>query len=219
MSFISLAELRQDEAGLRAITRLLLAESGRDAQHRLIWTLFGDEPCARRDFLFREIGEGRYLIVSQRRPHAASEVWRVETKPYAPVFLEGTRCHFQLRANPVTAVRRSFGRRGRRRDVMGLAGVSQPAARNAAALAWLVARAETIGAGLQAEECEIAEVRTLLVGPGVGRLRAVDFRGLLTVTDPARLHAAAIAGIGRAKAYGCGLLLLRPLAPDVGPAR
>ncbi|MCP2292049.1 type I-E CRISPR-associated protein Cas6/Cse3/CasE [Nocardia amikacinitolerans] len=41
-------------------------------------------------------------------------------------------------------------------------------------------------------------------------LSTATFEGTLQVTDPQRLRAALIGGIGRAKGYGCGLLTLAP---------
>ena len=38
------------------------------------------------------------------------------------------------------------------------------------------------------------------------------FDGRLTVTDPEALRQALTSGIGRAKAYGCGLMTLAPVA-------
>jgi CRISPR system Cascade subunit CasE len=38
------------------------------------------------------------------------------------------------------------------------------------------------------------------------------YDGILTVTDPALLRRALCHGVGRAKAYGCGLLTLAPVS-------
>jgi CRISPR system Cascade subunit CasE len=43
---------------------------------------------------------------------------------------------------------------------------------------------------------------------GQMRIGVLDFDGVLTVTDPQRFLAALAAGFGRAKAYGCGLMLI-----------
>ena len=43
---------------------------------------------------------------------------------------------------------------------------------------------------------------------GEMRIAVLDFDGVLTVTDPQRLLTALAAGFGRAKAYGCGLMLI-----------
>ena len=39
----------------------------------------------------------------------------------------------------------------------------------------------------------------------------IDFAGALTVADPEKLRAALFTGIGRARAYGCGLMLVQRL--------
>jgi CRISPR system Cascade subunit CasE len=43
---------------------------------------------------------------------------------------------------------------------------------------------------------------------GQMRIGVLDFDGVLTVTDPQRFLSALAAGFGRAKAYGCGLMLI-----------
>lgn len=46
--------------------------------------------------------------------------------------------------------------------------------------------------------------------PGDIRFSTFDLEGLLTVEDPALFLAALAHGFGRAKAFGCGLMLIRP---------
>ena len=38
----------------------------------------------------------------------------------------------------------------------------------------------------------------------------IDYEGVLTVADPAKLTAALFTGVGKARSYGCGLMLVRP---------
>ncbi|MCT7353120.1 type I-E CRISPR-associated protein Cas6/Cse3/CasE [Streptomyces sp. 15-116A] len=45
----------------------------------------------------------------------------------------------------------------------------------------------------------------------------VTFEGRLEVTDPAALRRTLTQGVGRARAYGCGLLTLAPLSPATRP--
>jgi CRISPR system Cascade subunit CasE len=40
---------------------------------------------------------------------------------------------------------------------------------------------------------------------------AVEFQGVLTVTDPRQFHDAFLRGIGPAKAFGFGLLVIAPI--------
>ena len=41
---------------------------------------------------------------------------------------------------------------------------------------------------------------------------AVEFEGVLTVTDPAKFHETFTRGIGSAKAFGFGLLVIAPIS-------
>ncbi len=41
---------------------------------------------------------------------------------------------------------------------------------------------------------------------------AVEFQGVLTVTDPAKFHETFTRGIGSAKAFGFGLLVIAPIS-------
>jgi CRISPR system Cascade subunit CasE len=49
-------------------------------------------------------------------------------------------------------------------------------------------------------------------GKGGNRISfsSIDCSGCLTVTDTARFESALMKGVGPAKAFGCGLLLIRP---------
>jgi CRISPR system Cascade subunit CasE len=49
-------------------------------------------------------------------------------------------------------------------------------------------------------------------GAAHGTHSAVEFQGELTVTHPAQLRATVATGIGSAKAFGFGLLVLAPLS-------
>lgn len=48
-------------------------------------------------------------------------------------------------------------------------------------------------------------------------LRRAVFEGILAVTDPGALGSALVNGIGRAKAYGCGLMTLAPVSVSSRP--
>nr|WP_281277565.1 type I-E CRISPR-associated protein Cas6/Cse3/CasE [Hankyongella ginsenosidimutans] len=50
------------------------------------------------------------------------------------------------------------------------------------------------------------------LAPGADPVRfsTIDYEGVARVENPARLQAAMAHGVGRARRYGCGLLLVRP---------
>ncbi len=83
-------------------------------------------------------------------------------------------------------------------------------------VAWLTRRAEALGAHLATttgaptftvQDAGAARGRR---GPSRVVVRQTAFEGTLRVADPAALRQAVINGVGRARAYGCGLLSLLP---------
>jgi len=206
-------------------------------EHQWLWRFFPGDADARRDFLFRrseQTGMARYHVVSARPPVSPGSAWMVQSREYAPRIALGTRLQFELRANPVVRTRR--GGKACRDDVVmaekkrllqarGLdrwadwVEADRPALYDLVAQtcgAWLRRCGERNGFALDDEALRVdayqnhAEKRQL---PRERRLRfsSVDFAGVLTVTDTDRLHEALIHGIGPAKAFGCGLLLVRRL--------
>lgn len=183
-------------------------------------------------FLWRRapVGEGEavwYVLGSE--PRADCAFFHVESKPWRPAFAVGDRLSFDLLVNATVdrMVEPGKGRDGRRRvDVVMDAmvarereGVAEGRAilrREAGAEAmrgWWESQAGRNG--FRAVATELADYRTVPLsarrlgarrGPrlGIGRLT-----GIVEVADPAPfLHRVAI-GFGRAKAFGCGLMLLK----------
>lgn len=220
--WLSRAKLRED-ASVAALARLLVpdAASARPAAaHHLIWSLFADAPERRRDFLWREEAPGRFMTLSTRLPVNVGGLFDLETKPFAPVLASGERLGFTLRANPVVARATGPGRRGKRHDVVmdalhAVARDQRAAARPAAVLtagrAWLARQGEAHG--FQPEsEVAVDGYESVVIPRETGapaKFAVLDISGVLTVEDPARFLAALAAGFGRARAFGCGLMLVR----------
>lgn len=108
---------------------------------------------------------------------------------------------FRLTANPTHR-----GTRNGRKQVFAHVTVAQQTG-------WLLERQQSLGIALEGE----AGPTFTVISRGVKRFRRNDhtvtlgtatFGGLLKVTDADRLRAALTDGIGRAKAYGCGLMTL-----------
>lgn len=220
MSYITQAELRRDSAGQRALADLV---NGRvsDEGHRLIWTLFA-HPKAVRDFVFRRTAAFSYLIVSARPPVDPASLWTLRSKPYAPRLTADDRVRFALRANPTQSRRVESRARGQRVDAITAHAPGQRlsgAAIQAQALAWLLRRERALGVRVDPEALRADNYRRFLVprdGAPPAQLSSIDLEGVLTVEDPIRLARAAREGVGHARAFGCGLLLLRPAAPPPG---
>lgn len=185
-------------------------------------------------------GAPRFYVVSQRPAQTTSAAWRIQSRPYAPAVPVGARLRFELRANPV--VSRSVDGKAKRHDVVMEAKKRLLEARGLTRWSdWIPDRRDPDGnpdprpplyalvqlscadwLGKRADELGfIADADSLVVeayqkqrGGKKGQLQfsTVDFRGNLTVTDAERFARTLQKGIGPAKAFGCGLLLVRPMA-------
>jgi CRISPR system Cascade subunit CasE len=217
------ARLRRDVPA-QALARLLVPddpEARPGAVHSLLWALFADGRDRRRDFLWREMRPGEFLILAVRPPADPHGLFALEYKPFAPVLRSGQRLGFDLRANPVVSISEKPGKRGRRHDVVMHALWQLPSAERAAAredeireagAAWLVQKGATGGFSVDPSELYIdgyERVRIPRQGARAVALSTLTFQGVLTVDHPAKFLAAVLNGFGAAKAYGCGLMLIR----------
>ncbi|MEE3504185.1 type I-E CRISPR-associated protein Cas6/Cse3/CasE [Acidiphilium acidophilum] len=190
-----------------------------DAAHRLVWSLFAGDPDRRRDFLWREEAPGQFIIFAPEPP-PPSDLFEVEAKEFAPVLAVGDRLRFLLRANATVSKKTKSGDRGRRADVVMAAihgapkGERAEARRDAietAGRAWLARQGDTHGFFLPRPVAVDGYNRLKL--PRIGgrpiEIGTLDFEGVLDIADPARFLAALAQGFGRARAFGCGLMLIR----------
>lgn len=208
----------------RLIYKPAMARSLYDV-HQELWRVFSDKPERERDFVYREMEPGSFLAVSARPPQPNASLWSVQVKEYDPKLRQGERLHFSLRANPVRKTRDAKRRQVRHDVVQDLfkrleaAGQTRKDAPGRFELAcqavaeWLAQREK--GLGLAVEENGLvveAYDRHVFQKPKGGRpvvVSVLDVRGFGTVTEPDALRAALFGGVGPAKAFGCGLLLVR----------
>lgn len=121
---------------------------------------------------------------------------------------EGQEWVFRLTANPTRSV---AGKRGSRGAVSAHVTAEQQ-------LSWIMQRQQRHGFGVtrRGDEPQVRVTRrereSFAKGEGGSGARVtltrVQYDGVLTVTDPDLLRTALTQGIGRAKAYGCGLMTL-----------
>lgn len=192
----------------------------RSAQHNLLWSIFSDGPERRRDFLWREENDSSYLTLSARPP-AESELFEPHNvRVFAPALTLGDRLDFQLRCN---ATRKK--RNGQRVDVVMDALHVVPKAQraekrmelaNSAGQAWLARQGAKAGFSvISAQAVDYsAQVLTGHRGPRKGQPQfgILDLSGRIEVTDPTAFLGHLPLGFGRAKAFGCGLMLIRRAA-------
>lgn len=155
------------------------------------------------------------LLLSEERPNLTSLVHQFgypdihgETKDYLP-FLEKLRndqsWKFRLHANPVRSSPRERDKYGRGKVFAHITIEQQ--------MQWLMKRSETCGFSLKPEEYTVVHTDWKRFKKGSRKqhrvvLRTATFEGLLTITDVQRFRQSLTHGIGRAKAYGCGLMTI-----------
>jgi len=194
------------------------------AAHQLLWKAFPKDAGANRDFLFRqETREGLpcFFVVSGRRP-INNELFQIETKDYAPQLEVGQRLAFSLRANPVVARRADGKKYSAKHDIwmdakreaknMGLDEKKRIAHCEDRARQWLTARAEPHGFSINDQQIHVDGYFQHQFYRRNGRpiqFSSISYDGILTVVNPELLLRTLFEGIGRSRAFGCGLMLLR----------
>jgi CRISPR system Cascade subunit CasE len=197
--------------------------------HRVLWLLFQDIADAKRDFLWRDEGDGRYMILSQRPPTDPHKLFELATKPFAANLSAGDRLAYTLRANPVVASKPARAKeqqgtraRGQRVDVVMLAlkdvpkgerGLARDRIASEAGTAWLASQGAKAGFKLAAPPL-VTGYSQIPMERGKNRGRpagfsVLDFAGVLEITEPAAFLARLPLGFGSAKAFGNGLMLIR----------
>lgn len=199
--------------------------------HELVWSLFSDHADRRRDFLFRWETAPRQLPIlytlSERPPDDTKQNFRkLQTKDYAPVLQKGQPLGFSLRVNPVIKRRDENGKQvvhdvvmdakyqAREEDSTPDLGTSSELIHREGT-AWLKSREEQYGFSFQpghllVERYERHAFRKSKNGRKVV-IATLDLSGRLVVEDPEKFREALFQGAGPSKAFGCGLLLIRPL--------
>jgi CRISPR system Cascade subunit CasE len=130
-----------------------------------------------------------------------------ETKDYEPLLsmlADGQEWRFRLRANPVHSVR-GEDPLGRGKIYAHITPERQKK--------WLSDRADSLGFSVVDERFDIVhrewkKFRKYKDGGRRIAINFVTFEGLLRITDVDLFREALVGGIGRAKAYGCGMLTL-----------
>ena len=111
---ISKARLRKSPGAQGTLAKVLLGGAAGDRGHGLMWSLFSATGDEDRDFLFREVEPGSFMVVSKRAPLDPHRLWEITSKEYAPALAPAQKLGFVLRANPVIAVK-THGRKLRLR--------------------------------------------------------------------------------------------------------
>ena len=212
------------------LAKILCGNSYRE--HQVIWQLFDDDPKAQRDFLYRQViehGQVKYYVLSKRIPVDKTGIWRVDSpKVYDPQLTKGQKLFFMLRANPVITVTTDEGKKQRHDVVMQekkRIGYKQIPEKERPPLQqlvqkssvnWLMSRMEGGGFLIESEQVMADNYQQhrshVNSQQHLIRYSTVDLQGILTVMNVGFFRRALFSGIGKSKAFGCGLLLIKRIS-------
>lgn len=182
--------------------------------HQRAWDCFPGRPRDKRDFLTRiedKRDHLRLLILSPSPPTRPEwcppEAWQ-GTKEISDSYLSHRRYRFQLCANPTKKVK-AFNPDGSERPN----GRREPLRNRDDLVAWIRRKGEAGGFTVDPKT-----LQTLRLGKEPfeakgrrGLHNAVEFRGVLTVTDSAKFRETFRHGVGSAKGFGFGMLVIVPV--------
>ena len=206
---------------------LLKQKSGSDGYmaHQILWDLFPNDGDKKRDFLFHKDEKGgipQFLLVSKTEPVETGGV-AVISKSYIPQLIKGQKLAFSLVANPVVSRKVEGKKHSVKHDVWMDAKkqakedrantVSIVQACENASKSWLIRQGERCGFSLKETDVLIDGYIQYRFYKGrkakLIQYSSIHYEGLLTVTDAEKFIKMLYTGIGRSKAFGCGLMLVR----------
>lgn len=170
--------------------------------HRLVYSLFPLEQ-ERSRFLYADKGSvrgGRLLLVLSEKEPNVPEYVTSATTIISENFFRFSDYRFEIDLNPVKKEKES----GKRRAVTGQLDL----------LNWFIAHSGKWGfqADARSLEVSIKPVRQFSKDGTVCTFNHAFFRGRLHVTDQEKFRESFFAGLGHGKAFGFGLLQLRPIS-------
>ena len=219
---------------VEALKRLIDPEErgrAQDAHHRLLWSAFAGDPDAPRDFLWRAEGQGRFFVLSRRRPDPSPFFDPPEVKDFTPALASGDRLDFVLRVNATrtrkTGQTTASGKERRKHDDVVMHAIRdlpkgeraevRMAAAATAGRIWLDGQGSR--SGFQVEDAQVADYSAVALpdhrGPRKGQPQfgVLDLSGIICVQDPVLLLDRIAHGFGRAKSFGHGLMMIRRARP------
>ncbi|ECG8590994.1 type I-E CRISPR-associated protein Cas6/Cse3/CasE [Salmonella enterica subsp. salamae] len=210
-----LSRITLHTAQLAPSQMLHLVERGEYVMHQWLWELFpgGKE----RQFLYRREelqGAFRFFVLSQEPP-AESAILDVQCRPFAPALSVGQMLRFTLRANPTickAGKRHDLLMEAKRRVKTQLDSQDIWSYQQHAALEWLSRQGEQNGFSLR--EASVDAYRQQQIRREKSRqiiqFSSVDYAGVLVVNNPALFLQRLAQGYGKSRAFGCGMMMIKP---------
>jgi CRISPR system Cascade subunit CasE len=182
--------------------------------HQAVWKAFPGRDGEKRDFVTRLDQHGksfRLLIVSPVQPTrpewcSSEENWK--SRPIPEAYFGRTRYAFQLCANPTKKVIKEIEPGTRTKN-----GRRVPLTKREDLVEWITRKG--VQGGFVVDEATLRSFsrgREYFNKNGrAGLHSAVEFQGVLEVNDPVKFYETFAQGVGPAKAFGFGLLVIAPI--------
>ena len=166
-----------------------------DNLHRLVWCMFPNDLKERPSVIYR-IQKDVIYVISSIATIATQQVGEMfssfQTKEFSPQFSKGMSLSFDLLANPVRT-----SEEGKRMALLDAESQKE----------WIVRQGQNFGFAVKTLDIGCYEKMFINRSP----VFAVQFNGVLQVDDPIKFIVAVTNGIGKAKAYGLGMLMVTKL--------
>lgn len=181
--------------------------------HQRVWQAFSGRHGHSRDFLIRidRLDDAFRVLILSQSP-AGRPDWCPDdcfgTKRVPEDFLGHRRYRFSLLANPTKKLRMTAADGTRKKN-----GRRVPITQRVDLVRWLADKGDRGGFAIDADAVRIVPRgrEHFLRGGSHGTHGAVEFQGELTVTDATLFHTTVSTGIGSAKAFGFGMLVITPV--------
>lgn len=208
MSYIAQLTLDRAEAARRGLHGLY-------EWHDLSWKFFPDKTKEdKRDFLTRldtSEHEFRFTILSEQKPRnydpEIAAYWKV--REVAELFYQQDKYLFKVYANPTKTLSRRDPKGNKKKHGSHYAILKPEELRT-----WFLHKGEQHGFRIIDEpELEISPpvFHKLFRKNDEGVLIGIEFKGCLEVTDKMKFRQVAKEGIGRARGFGFGMFVLKPI--------
>lgn len=204
------------EEGLKHRIRNMSADSY--DVHREVWDLFPGMPDSNREFVYSVMDDGRTIYMVSTNKPLYNAYMSVESKEYDPTLHQFDVFRFRLLANP-TVMRSIDGKRIRHDVVMDLKTKLRTEGKqlgmneimNTAVSDWLVRKAGLNGFEVDKESLMIHSYSRNESRKGRNKIviSTVIIEGTLMVKDVETFRHALFNGIGSAKGFGCGMLMIK----------
>ncbi len=199
------------------------------SEHQLLWESFPNRGDEERSFIYRKERGGHssfpfFYLVSEIAPISDRNFLQVlGIKEYDPQIVEGELLSFSVRINATiskkvpgkkNSVRHTIWQDARAEGLKnGLEDENLAEFIDLTTKEWLVSRAERNGFSISCDDFIVEGYEKITFTKKKNQKEisfgVVDYTGTLRVTNPLRFKELLFKGIGRSKAFGCGLMLVK----------